>query len=74
MGMRLKVHANTSQKQSDLEWIPSHRDESQVTGAVERAHICRTNEVDIFAKMATPLPVPIAWVAKIHGTGPRTWR
>ena len=41
-----------------MEYIPSHRQESEARNAREREQIWRNGEVDLLAKMATRLPVP----------------
>ena len=46
------------QQRVAVEWMPSHRLETEARNAQEREQIRRNGEVDLLAKMATRLPVP----------------
>ena len=58
MDLRHIVYDNLGTKTVDIEWVPSHRQESEARYAKDWEEIWRNAKVDLLAKMATYLPVP----------------
>ena len=56
--IRHKVCDQVQHKRVAAEWIASHRLETEARKAREREQIRRNGEVDLLAKMATPLTMP----------------
>ena len=59
MDLRSRVSATLGEKNIRVRWIPRHRKTSSARDAQELDDIQRNNEVDLLAKLATSLPLPI---------------
>ena len=57
--LRSQVSATLREKNIRVRWIPRHRKTSSARDAQELDDIKRNNEVDLLAKLATSLPLPI---------------